>query len=390
MREKGLLPLAEDFLQASGKLQMLEYKEDVETALRTHDFGGFQLLSIQDFPGQGTALVGFLDSLWENKGYTNEAEFSSFCCETVPLARIKKMVWTSDEVFEASLEIANFGAHAFADASIDWVLKYEHGGCISAGCFDHLEIPIDNHVTVGNIKVPLKGLRLPAKLNLQVSVCGTKYHNAWNVWAYPFDLDVSVPGDVTICRNALDAEEVLKKGKKVLYFPGKNEIKNQIPIGFTTVFWNYECTKHQAPRTLGILCNPDDPCLREFVTDYHTNWQWFDLIKHAKPMIMDNVQGTVDPIIRVIDDWNTNNSLGLLFEAKVGGGNLLVCSIDLLDGLSTRPVAKQLLYSILHYMEGNDFNPSVTLSWNAVMQVLGTKEDHCPDRFDFDSLLHSD
>lgn len=390
LKMKGLLPLAEDFLQASGKLQILEYKEDIETALRTHGFGGFQLLSIEDFPGQGTALVGFLDSLWENKGYTNEAEFSSFCCETVPLARMKKMVWTADEDFEASLEIANFGPGPFKSASVNWALKYAHGGCIASGCFAGLEIPVDNSVSVGAVRVPMKGLRLPAKLTLEVRVSGTKYRNNWNVWAYPSNVDVSVPEGVAVCRNAAAAEKALKKGEKVLYFPGKDEIKNGIPLGFTTVFWNYEFTEHQAPRTMGILCNPDDPCLRDFVTDFHTNWQWFDLIRNAKPMILDGIQNKLNPIIRVIDDWNTNNSLGLLFEAKVGGGSLLMCSIDLLDRLEERPVARQLLHSILSYMGGKDFHPSASLDEKEIERVLDAAEDHCPDSFDFRSLAHSD
>lgn len=390
IKKKGLLPLARDFLQASGKLQVLEYKEDVETALRTHGSGGFQLLSAEDFPGQGSALVGFLDSLWESKGYTNEEQFSSFCCETVPLARIKKMTWTSDEDFEASLEIANFGAHPFEDASVGWALKYEHGGRISTGCFSHLEIPVDNSVPIGKIKVPLKGLKLPAKLVLEVSVCGTKYHNSWNVWAYPATVDTSVPEGITVCRNAADAEKALKRGEKVLYFVGKDEIKNTIPLGFTTVFWNYEFTNHQAPRTMGVLCNPNDPCLHDFVTDYYTNWQWFDLIKNAKPMILDSIQRKVEPIIRVIDDWNTNNSLGLLFEAKVGSGSLLVCSIDLFDHLEARPVARQLLYSILNYMDGKSFDPSASLDGEEIERMLETTEDHCPDSFDFQSLFPPD
>ena len=54
---------------ASGKLQTLCYKEDIESALRTPGMGGFELLDLHDFPGQGTALVGVLDPFWDGKGY---------------------------------------------------------------------------------------------------------------------------------------------------------------------------------------------------------------------------------------------------------------------------------------------------------------------------------
>jgi hypothetical protein len=42
--EQGLGNLADSFLLASGKLQALCYKADIEAALRTPGFGGFQLL----------------------------------------------------------------------------------------------------------------------------------------------------------------------------------------------------------------------------------------------------------------------------------------------------------------------------------------------------------
>jgi hypothetical protein len=59
-------------------LQALCYKADIEAALRTKDFGGFQLLDLHDFPGQGTALVGVLDPFWGEKGYISPAEYKRF------------------------------------------------------------------------------------------------------------------------------------------------------------------------------------------------------------------------------------------------------------------------------------------------------------------------
>ena len=50
-------------------------------------------------------------------------------------------------------------------------------------------------------------------------------------------------------------------------------------------------------------------------------------------------------------------SLALAFEAKSSGGKLLVCSIDLKNISEDRLASKQLLRSILGYMESNSFNP---------------------------------
>ena len=97
----GMGNLAHQFLLASGKLQTLCYKEDIESALRTPGMGGFELLDLHDFPGQGTALVGVLDPFWEDKGYVTAAEYRRFCNTTVPLARLAKRVFTTDEKLEA-------------------------------------------------------------------------------------------------------------------------------------------------------------------------------------------------------------------------------------------------------------------------------------------------
>ncbi|MBU6411349.1 MAG: glycoside hydrolase, partial [Verrucomicrobia bacterium] len=76
---------ARQFLLASGQLQLLCYKEDIESALRTPAMGGFELLGLTDFPGQGTALVGVLDPFWDSKDYVTAKEFRRFCNSTVPL-----------------------------------------------------------------------------------------------------------------------------------------------------------------------------------------------------------------------------------------------------------------------------------------------------------------
>ena len=114
----GMGDQARQFLLASGKLQTLCYKEDIESALRTPGMGGFQLLDLHDFPGQGTALVGVLDPFWEDKGYVTAEEYSRFCNSTVPLARLSKRVFTTDEALEADLEVAHFGPEPLSPAAV--------------------------------------------------------------------------------------------------------------------------------------------------------------------------------------------------------------------------------------------------------------------------------
>ena len=106
LKQHGMENQAKDFLRASGKLQALFYKDEIEACLRTAGWGGFQLLDLHDFPGQGTALVGVLDPFWNEKGYIKASEYRRFCDDTVPLARLSKRIWTSDETWKAAISVA--------------------------------------------------------------------------------------------------------------------------------------------------------------------------------------------------------------------------------------------------------------------------------------------
>ena len=116
LRAKGMLDQAEQFRRASGAVAVLCYREDIEAALRTPGFGGFQLLDLQDFPGQGTAVVGILDAFMDSKGLIEPKAWREFCSEVVPLVRMKKYSWTTGETFTADLEVANYGRAPFPQA----------------------------------------------------------------------------------------------------------------------------------------------------------------------------------------------------------------------------------------------------------------------------------
>jgi len=353
-----MLDQAQDFLMASGKLQALLYKEEIESALRTPGFGGFQLLDLHDFPGQGTALVGILDPFWDSKGYVEPAEHHRYCCETVPLVRMKKRTWTTGETFTADVEIANFGPAAIRDAVPVWSITDSDGRKVAAGQLAETTIPLGNGIQLGKIEVPLADVAAPAKLLVTVSVNGTSYSNNWDIWVYPQKVNTQAPSNVLIVEQLDEqARAALNAGSKVLLMPALNRIDSDIPSGFTTIFWNTQWTKRQPPHTLGILCDPKHPALAEFPTEYHSNWQWWDLVTKSRFMVLDEFAPELRPIVQVIDDWNTNRILSILFEARVGQGKLLVCSMDLRTNLSERPVARQMLHSLLNYANSDAFAP---------------------------------
>ncbi|MFZ1291305.1 MAG: sugar-binding domain-containing protein [Melioribacteraceae bacterium] len=361
LEENGLIEFADSFLLASGKLQALCYKAEIEAALRTPGFAGFHLLGLSDFPGQGTALVGVLNAFWKEKGYISPKEFREFCNQTVPLVRLPKMIYTNDESLEATIEVSHFGEDTLKNISTVWKLS-DDNKVYAKGELPVVNIPITNGFKLGEINQKLTQITEPKQLTLSVILGNFK--NSWNIWVYP-KVNKKIKDADIIVSQKLDNNiiEILNNGGKVLLSPIKGSVKPEnggdIEIGFSSVFWNTAWTKGQAPHTLGILCNPDHPAFKSFPTDYHSNWQWWDAMSHSNAIVYNNVSSQINPIVRVIDDWFKNRPLALLFEVKVGKGKLLVSGIDLVSQNENRPEARQLLYSLKEYMSGDLFKPNI-------------------------------
>jgi hypothetical protein len=364
---------AEAFLMASGKLQALCYKADIEAALRTQGFAGFHLLQLHDFPGQGTALVGVLNPFFESKGYITSEEFRMFCNETVPLARMQKLIYNNNEAFKASVEIAHFGEKPIEKAEIICQVTNENGDTIHKEIFTRDRLEIGNCSDIGLYQMDLSFLNKAQKLTLEVLLANTPYKNRWDFWVYPAIQEVK-KGNVLIT-DKLDknAEATLNKGGSVLllnYGKVGKEKGAQVAIGFSTVFWNTAWTNNQPPHTLGILCDPKHPVFKDFPTEFHTNWQWWDPVTHSQAMILDSFPADLKPLIQPIDTWFENRRLALAFEVKTNGGKLMVCSIDLKNISDERLVSKQLLISILNYMNSESFDPQIVVDINKVKELM--------------------
>jgi hypothetical protein len=358
----GMGDEAEWFLYASGKLQTMCYKEEIESALRTPGMGGFELLGLTDFPGQGTALVGVLDAFWDDKGYVTAAQFSRFCNAVVPLARLEKRVFTADEMLSADLEVANFGAAPLAGATPYCELVADDGRVVASQIFDRRDVSVDNGIKLGTVNFSLKNLPTPARYRLVAGFAGTKIQNDWDVWVYPPPAAPKAPADAVVFHELNAAAlAVLDSGGTVLWLLPPENVRNDtnrpVKFGFSSIFWNTAWTKRQAPTTLGILCDARAPLFAEFPTENFSDWQWWYLVQRAQPMILDDLPAGLLPGVQVIDDWTTNHKLGLAFEAQVGNGKLFVCSVDLENDLDHDPVRRQFRTSLLDYLASPNFQP---------------------------------
>ena len=365
---------AKPFLHASGKLQTLCYKEEIESALRTPGMGGFELLGLTDFPGQGTALVGSLDAFWDDKGYVTAAEYSRFCNAVVPLVRLEKRVFTTGETLAADLEVANFGAAPLTSATPYCKLVADDGRVVASQIFDQRDVPVDNGIKLGTANFSLKDLPTPARYKLVAGFAGSPIQNDWDVWVYPAQAAPKAPTEAAIFHELNAAAlAVLDSGGTVLWLLPPENVRNDprrpVKLGFSSIFWNTAWTQRQAPTTLGILCDARQPLFAEFPTEDFSNWQWWYLIQHAQAMILDNLPGGLTPSVQVIDDWTTNHKLALAFEAKVGRGKIFVCSVDLEHGLERDPVRRQFRTSLLDYLASPGFQPKWTVAAETLQQL---------------------
>ncbi len=366
---RGMGDQADAFMKASGALTVLCYREEIEAALRTEGFGGFQLLDLVDNQEQGSAIVGILNSFMESKGLIAPETWREFCSPVVPLALMSKYAWTTDEMFAVEMKLANYSSHSLDGALPIWSLKDSSGKVLSAGELAKMDVPQGKLASLGMIKTDLSRFAAPQKLTLELGFKDTNIVNHYPVWVYPSKVDVTPPAGVALARE-LDANALstLAAGGTVLLFPPAGSMMNTVEGGFATDFWCWKMFNNK-PGTMGILCDANHPALAAFPTEFHSNWQWFPVVMNANPIILDDTPADYRPIVQVIDNFTRVHKLGLIFEARVGSGKLLVCAADL-PALKDKPEARQLLASLLAYAGSDAFKPVRELSPELLKKIF--------------------
>ncbi|MDR3061274.1 MAG: hypothetical protein LBU57_04060 [Dysgonamonadaceae bacterium] len=369
LREKNMLDQAWDFHIASGKFQVIQKKEEFESYFRTPGFGGYHLLQLNDFPGQGTSPVGVVDVFYNPKSYVDAGEFHRIQQPQTPLLRIKKLTWTNNETLEADIEFINFGKEEIRNGIISWTFK-SGDKLYAQGSFNPVTIPLGELTKTGRINIPLDGIDRATAFNLTVSLDGTPIYNCWKVWVYPEKLpEIKYQNVFVTDKFDTKAKQLLEKGKTIFLLADTASINSDVPPGFSGISWN-AVWSGTPPNLLGILCNPDHKAFEHFPTEFHSNWQWFDLVRNSKPMVLDHTSYFLRPLVQMIPDWNNNRKIGLIVEAKVGNGKLLMTSIALKKQMDDSPVARQMYYSLLKYITGEHFNPAESMSYDELEEIF--------------------
>lgn len=380
MQDHGMEQMGQRFLQASGRLQVLCYKHEMERILRTPTYAGFQMLGLNDYSGQGTALVGPLNVFWREKGYITPQEWREFCSPLTVLCRLPRFTYWNDESLSGTLEVSNFGQGPIEDQRLQLTL-----------CDGEREL---QHITAseGAFSLSLQEVSEASQLTLRATLTGrcmgqdVLSSNHWDLWVYPRQTAQAAtqePTGIHICQT-LDQEalRVLQQGGKVLVqAAGKVTYGAGIVQHFLPVFWNTSWFKMKPPHTTGLYVWREHPIFQHFPTQEHSDLQWWELVNQQQVMLLDRMPLDFQPLVQSIDTWFLSRKIGMLFEARVGEGRLVVTTFPLQQvDYALHPAIAQMRHSILAYMQSDAFQPQFTLAPERI-QELFTRQTPPVDMF---------
>ena len=362
----SLLPRWRTYVEATGELALRCYRAEVEAALRTEGLSGLFLLGLQDFPGQGTALVGMMDSHLSPKPYAfaQPERFARFFTAVLPLVLLPRLTYTAGETLAADVRVANYGRQTLGGVPV-WTL--EGGGVSLRGTLPCARAACGAATDLGSISVPLDGIKKAARLTLTVSLCG--HENSYDLWVYP-DEPAVCPERVYECRT-LDARalQVLQRGGRVFLAPDSTQeaLPHSICGQFSTDFWSVGTFPAQAGG-MGLLIDAAHPVFASFPTDAHTDFQWWPMASRRAVILPEALQ-SLRPIVTLMDSYAYLRPMAQLLECRCGGGRLLFSSLGL-HHLTQYPEARALLFSIYRYMGSEAFAPAQEAPVEEIRTIL--------------------
>lgn len=376
LKEKGLGDLAEKYFKCSGALAVECYKEELEAAFRSRKLAGFQILDIQDFTGQGTALVGILDAFMESKGLVSPEKWRSWCSDAVLTARFPKYNYLGGESFHAHIELCYYRSAYPDDFKLIWKLQdgdtmLENGRAVVSGAGGR------NYIDLCDIDIKMPDTREMKKLLLSLNIEETGIAKTYDLWVYPKETHAGKEGAKIFETLSDAAMDLLDQGENVLLLPKPEKLKNSIEGFYCTDFWCYpmfrsisESMKKEVPvGTMGLLIDNRHPVFRFFPCEEYSTYPWWSIVSNSRSVILDDTPEEFRPIVQTIDNFERNHKLGLLFECRVSNGKLLVCTCDF-EKVGAAPEGRQFLFSILKYSVSSDFNPRTRMEAGKLRKLM--------------------
>ena len=364
VEERGLLPVWKKYVEATGELSRLAYREEIEAAMRTRELSGISLLGLQDFPGQGTALVGMMNSHMEPKPYpfARPKRFREFFRESRIFVKMSRYTYEEGEHLTAEVEVANFGKESIRGELV-WTLGYRDcavntgRGELRCDRADRQKnCPPGTYTSLGRLDIPLEVKGVSAALILTVSIGGCT--STYPVWVYQ-KTSQECPKNVYETR-VFDEQTraVLQNGGRVYLSPDadRESLPNSIKTQFTTDFWSVGTFADQEGG-MGQLIDTEHPIFRNFPTDFHTDWQWW-IVAGKRAVILPR---SMKSVITEMDSYAFLRPMTQLIEFNCLNGKVLLSTMELHKSLQY-PEARALQAAIYEYLSGEEFRPAEELT----------------------------
>ena len=331
MKARGIYPRLKEYIAASGDLAVKLYKEDIEAALRTKDFGGFELLSLIDYTGQSTATVGILDVFFESKGIVTPEGFRRFCNSVVPLFKAKR-IYQNIENLIAELDLYDYGAVKIAEP--EFILTV----------YDGEDIFYKSVTTERSVCVPLDKVTKASMLTVVLSV--GEFSNSWRIYVYPENCGCQ---EAKIVSTTEELNEMIQNGGTGIVTA--DILKNPIQGSFVPVFWSPVHFPTTAPS--GEIIDDTHPIFQDFPTEKYPDYQWKSLLDSSESADISALKG-LKPIVEVVPNFVDSRPGSPLFEMCIGKAKVLFCGFDLTKADLPTVQLKSCIYS---YVNSNRFNP---------------------------------
>ena len=364
VEERGLLPVWKKYVEATGELSRLAYREEIEAAMRTRELSGISLLGLQDFPGQGTALVGMMNSHMEPKPYpfARPERFREFFRESRIFVKMPRYTYEEGEHLTPEVEVANFGKESIRGELV-WTLGYRDcavntgRGELRCDRADRQKnCPPGTYTSLGRLDIPLEVKGVSAALILTVSIGGCT--STYPVWVYQ-KTSPECPKNVYETR-VFDEQTraVLQNGGRVYLSPDadRESLPNSIKTQFTTDFWSVGTFAEQEGG-MGQLIDTEHPIFRNFPTDFHTDWQWW-IVAGKRAVILPR---SMKSVITEMDSYAFLRPMTQLIEFNCLNGKVLLSTMELHKSLQY-PEARALQAAIYEYLSGEEFRPAEELT----------------------------
>lgn len=376
LEKADLIDYSEDFFVNSSRLAVQCYKTEIEAALRSNELSGFQLLDIQDFTGQGTAVVGILDAFMDSKKIVEPEQWKSFCNETVLLASFDKYVFEENDCLRASIIFHNYSKKDYSKQFITaYMINTENNEILCEESFEIKNNIIGNQ-ELGVFTYKFENISNYKKYSLLLILQDQddeekSFVNSYILHVYPkIDSEISKLLKDLMCNESVEYNDILitknsnialsskDQFSKIILLPenyinlpginSKKEIET-IKGNYCTDFWCYpmfrsisESMNKPVPEgTLGLFIRNENKIFSDFPTDSYTTPKWYNLITHSNFI---NLSGTnITPIVQIIDNFERNWKLGLLYQYE----NIIICTSRLWE-ISDKPEIISFLKSLIN------------------------------------------